>query len=49
MSPILTGTVGIAILFILIALRMPIGFAMGIVGFAGFTYMSSLGGALHIL
>jgi tripartite ATP-independent transporter DctM subunit len=28
---------------------MPIGFAMGIVGFAGFTYMSSFGGALHIL
>jgi C4-dicarboxylate transporter, DctM subunit len=49
MSPILTGVVGIIVLFVLIALRMPIGFSMGLVGFVGFTYMSSFAAALHIL
>ncbi len=39
MSPGTTGGLGIAVLFTLIALGMPIGFAMGLVGFVGFAYL----------
>ncbi|MBF9042268.1 TRAP transporter large permease subunit [Rhodobacterales bacterium HKCCE4037] len=39
MSPFETGIAGIMILFTLIALGMPIGFAMGLVGFLGFAYL----------
>ena len=41
MSPELVGLIGFAILFGLIALRMPIAYAMGIVGFCGFWYLTS--------
>lgn len=41
MAPELVGLFGFIILFGLIALRMPIAFAMGIVGFGGFWYMTS--------
>jgi C4-dicarboxylate transporter DctM subunit len=49
MSPILTGVVGIVLLLFLIALKMPIGFSMGLVGFVGFIYIRSFEGALSIL
>lgn len=49
MSPELAGLVGFVILFGLIALRMPIAFAMGIVGFGGFWYMTSFAAASHRL
>jgi C4-dicarboxylate transporter, DctM subunit len=49
MTPMTTGFVGILILLVLIALKMPIGFSMGVVGFAGFVYLSSFQGALAIL
>ncbi|WP_010140697.1 TRAP transporter large permease [Oceanicola sp. S124] len=42
MTPIEIGLLGTAALFLLILLRMPIGFAMGVVGFAGFTWLTSL-------
>lgn len=39
MTPVLVGFVGIAAMFVVIALGMPIGFAMGLVGFAGFALL----------
>ncbi len=41
MTPELVGLFGFIALFSMIALRMPIAFAMGIVGFGGFWYMTS--------
>ncbi|MBN2186482.1 MAG: TRAP transporter large permease [Dehalococcoidia bacterium] len=49
MTPLVVGIIAIGILFILLFSRMPIGFAMGLVGFAGFAYIVSLDGALGIL
>jgi len=49
MTPITTGIVGIAILLILLFSRIQIGVAMGLVGFAGFAYLTSIGPALGIL
>lgn len=42
MTPVDIGLIGVAALFVLIILRMPIGFAMGVVGFAGFTVLTNL-------
>jgi hypothetical protein len=36
MTSVTVGVAGLAILFTLIGFGMPIGFAMGLVGFAGF-------------
>lgn len=41
MSPIEAGVVGIALLFVLFLLRVPVAFAMAIVGLVGFGYLSS--------
>lgn len=41
MTPEITGLVGLVTLFSLIVFGMPIGFAMGLVGFAGFAYLIS--------
>ena len=49
MSPFITGIIGIATLFILIALRMPIAFIMALVGFAGFSYLVSPDAAFRVL
>lgn len=49
MTPETAGIVGLAVLFLLLALRMPIAFALGLVGFAGFGYVVGLGPALGIL
>ena len=49
MNQITTGMIGIGVLFLLMFLRMPIGFAMALVGFAGFIYLGSLQGALYIM
>jgi tripartite ATP-independent transporter DctM subunit len=43
------AAVGFAALFVLVALRVPIGIAMGIVGVAGFALLSSLYPALNLL
>jgi C4-dicarboxylate transporter DctM subunit len=48
-SPIETGIIGIAVLFLLFALGMPIAFSMAFVGFIGFVYLVSPGAALNIL
>lgn len=39
MSPVLTGFLGLGALFGLLAFGMPIGFAMGLVGFVGFAFL----------
>ncbi len=49
MSPLVVGILGIGVLFILLALRMQIGFAMCFVGFGGFLVLSNFEAALGIL
>lgn len=49
MSPVVTGVVGIGVLLLLFLLRMPVGFAMGFVGVAGFAYLADPGPALSLL
>ncbi len=39
MDPLLLGALGLVVLLVLIFLRMPIGLAMGVVGFAGLVYL----------
>jgi len=45
-SPTTVGIIGIALLFVLLALRMHVGLAMALVGLLGFMYLTSLSGAL---
>lgn len=49
MSPIETGAIGILAFLILLALRMPIAYAMALVGFAGFACMTSASAALDMV
>ncbi|MFC7703803.1 TRAP transporter large permease [Plastorhodobacter daqingensis] len=46
MTPVALGFVGLAVLFGFIGAGMPIGFAMGLVGFAGFAMLVSLDAAI---
>ena len=49
MSPEVTGIVGIVVLLLLFLLRVPVAFAMALVGFAGFAYLSTTDAALSLL
>ncbi len=49
MSPLTTGILGIALLFVLFATGMPIAFVMALVGLLGYIYLGSLDGGLSIL
>ena len=49
MDPIWIGILGIIFLFILLALRMQIGFAMALVGFLGFWTLNSFESGLAVL
>jgi tripartite ATP-independent transporter DctM subunit len=49
MSPTAIGLVGLAILVVVLFSRMPVGFVMALVGFAGFAYMVSMDSALRVL
>jgi C4-dicarboxylate transporter DctM subunit len=49
MSPITIGIVGILFLFVLLALRMQIGFCMALVGFLGFAVLTSFGPSFSLL
>jgi C4-dicarboxylate transporter DctM subunit len=49
MSPESIGICGIGLLLLLFVLRMPVAFAMGLVGFVGFAYLSGMGPALSLL
>lgn len=41
MNALLIGLIGVAVLFLLLLLRMPIAYAMALVGFVGFSFISS--------
>ncbi len=49
MSPEMTGLVGIILLIFLFMLRLPVAFAMAVVGFAGFAFLNGLDSALTLL
>jgi C4-dicarboxylate transporter DctM subunit len=49
MSPISIGILGILVLFVFLAMRMQIGFAMALVGFLGFMVLNSFEAALGVL
>lgn len=49
MSPITVGIIGIFFLFLLLALRMQIGFSMALVGFLGFAVLCSIEASFSIL
>src|SRR3990172_7732970 len=49
MSPEAAGIVGILALLFLFLIKVPIAFAMAIVGFTGFAYLSDIDPALSIL
>ena len=48
-DPITVGLIGMGIFLLLLLLKMPIGFAMALVGFAGFAYLTSFSSALSKL
>src|SRR3712207_1305820 len=49
MDPQAVAVAGFVALFVLMALRVPIGIAMGVVGVGGFATLSSLNPALNLL
>ena len=49
MQPELVGVIGLLVLFIFIFLEMPIGLAMGLVGFIGIAYILDFGRGLSML
>jgi C4-dicarboxylate transporter DctM subunit len=49
MNPEFVGICGIGLLLLLFILRMPVAFAMGLVGFVGFAYLSGMDPALSLL
>ena len=49
MSPATVGIIGIGLLILLFLLRMPVAFAMALVGLVGFAYLASPGAALGLL
>ncbi len=49
MSPIAVGLCGIALLILMFLVRMPVAFAMALVGFAGFAFLTSPEAALSLL
>jgi len=49
MSPVTIGIIGIGVLLVMFLLRMPIAFAMALVGLAGFAYLTTPEAALSLL
>ncbi|MBC7336716.1 MAG: TRAP transporter large permease subunit, partial [Clostridia bacterium] len=49
MSPLLAGIVGTLVFVVLLLLRIPIGIAMALVGFAGYSYLVSPEAALRMM
>ncbi|KGK83810.1 C4-dicarboxylate ABC transporter permease [Desulfosporosinus sp. HMP52] len=49
MSIFLVGLIGIAVFFGLVMARMPIAYAMALVGFVGFSYLTSVPAAMDML
>jgi tripartite ATP-independent transporter DctM subunit len=49
MSPATIGFIGIAVMLVLFCTRMPVAFVMGVVGFAGFSILTSVQGGLSMI
>ena len=49
MNPVTIGLLGLLTLFLLLAMRMQIGFAMALVGFAGFAILGNFHAAMGVL
>lgn len=49
MNPTTVGLLGIFCFFLLITLRMPIAYAMALVGFFGFSYLTSMSAAFALV
>jgi C4-dicarboxylate transporter, DctM subunit len=49
MTPFEVGLLGLAVVILLMAAKVPIGFAMGMVGFVGFAYLNSMNASLSIM
>ncbi len=49
MTPLTVGIIGLSTMIVLMFAGMPIGFAMGLVGFAGFAYLNGLDAALSLI
>jgi C4-dicarboxylate transporter DctM subunit len=49
MSPTTVAIIGVVLLLILFLLRMPVAYVMGVVGFIGFSYVTSPQGALRLI
>lgn len=49
MSPFIIGLIGILVLLVFFAARMPVAYSMGLVGFIGFSYLVSVSGGFDIL
>lgn len=49
MSPAFTGILGIIILILLFLSRVPVAFAMGIMGFVGFCYLTSVSAGMDMI
>jgi C4-dicarboxylate transporter, DctM subunit len=49
MSPNTIAIISIGLLLLLFFLRMPVSYAMALVGFAGFSYVTSMGGAFRLI
>jgi C4-dicarboxylate transporter DctM subunit len=49
MNPVTVGLIGIGFLLLLFIIRVPVAFAMAIVGFLGFSYLCSLKAGLSLL
>jgi len=48
-SPTAVGLIGIAVLFLFIFSRMPVGFVMAIIGFLGFGYLVSFDASMNLV
>lgn len=49
MSPFLAGLAGVFVFFVLLVLRMPIAYAMALVGVAGFWFLTSMSAAFNMV
>lgn len=49
MNPMTAGLIGILVFFVLIALKMPIAYAMALVGFIGFAWLTSTSAAFALV
>ncbi len=49
MNPTTAGLIGIAVFFFFIALKVPIAYAMALVGFVGFGYLTTASAALNLV